>query len=55
MKKTDKLKRKIKNEKWSEIEDDTLIGLNVCPECYEKLENVGGCKECFGCGFSVCQ
>lgn len=50
----DRKLQKIKQGKYDQVDDDVLIGLNICPECYSKLEKIGGCKECKNCGFSVC-
>ena len=46
--------KKVRAGKYQELEPGTLIGLNICPECYSKLENKGGCKECSECDFVVC-
>ncbi len=48
------ISKKVKAGKYDEIDPDVLIGIGICPECYSKLENIQGCKECFSCGFSVC-
>ena len=38
-----------------EIEEDEMIGLEICPECGAKaLEMSGGCQVCKECGMSKC-
>lgn len=46
--------KKLKQGKHSEIDPHTLISINICPDCYSRLLNIQGCKECKSCGFSVC-
>jgi len=50
----DRILQKIKKGKYEEVDDDVLIGLNICPDCYTKMEQKMGCKDCPECGFSVC-
>jgi len=54
MKMVDRILQKIKKGKYEEVDDDVLIGLNICPDCYTKMEQKMGCKDCPECGFSVC-
>jgi hypothetical protein len=38
-----------------DMEEDELMGLEICPECGAKaLEMSGGCQVCKECGMSKC-